>query len=89
MGDFEVLYKLLVIGNSGVGKTSLLMRYVEDKFASNLLNTVGKEMHFACIRLFASRAAQLSLIMQVASLRDGTFTFFRDRAKHSLFQNEK
>lgn len=33
--------KYLVIGDSGVGKTSLLMRYCEDVFHTDLLSTVG------------------------------------------------
>lgn len=36
-----VTLKYLVIGDSGVGKTSLLMRYCEDVFHSDLLSTVG------------------------------------------------
>ena len=34
-------YKYLVIGDSGVGKTCILMRYCEDSFQSDLLSTVG------------------------------------------------
>ncbi|XP_065180666.1 ras-related protein Rab-13-like [Sycon ciliatum] len=38
---FEVLYKILVIGNSGVGKTSVMMRYVDQQFKPSMLSTVG------------------------------------------------
>lgn len=33
--------KILLIGNSGVGKSCLLLRFSDDKFQSNLLNTIG------------------------------------------------
>ncbi len=33
--------KYLVVGDSGVGKTSLLMRYCEDSFQSDYLSTIG------------------------------------------------
>ena len=37
----ENSYKILTIGDSGVGKTCLLMRFVENKFFSSHLATVG------------------------------------------------
>lgn len=33
--------KFLIVGDSGVGKTSLLMRYCEDKFNTDFLSTIG------------------------------------------------
>lgn len=33
--------KLLIVGDSGVGKTSLLMRYCEGKFHTDFLSTIG------------------------------------------------
>ncbi len=34
--------KLLTVGESGVGKTCILIRYCEDKFIKNHLTTIGK-----------------------------------------------
>lgn len=39
--DFDYLVKLLIIGDSGVGKTCLLMRYCENLFTNNHLTTIG------------------------------------------------
>ena len=39
---FDSIYKMLVIGDSSVGKTTLLTRFVEDKYHSNFMSTVGK-----------------------------------------------
>lgn len=33
--------KYLVIGDSGVGKTSMLVRYCEDTFQTDYLSTIG------------------------------------------------
>ncbi len=37
----ENLVKIIVIGDSGVGKTSLLYQYSENKFSVNTMSTVG------------------------------------------------
>ena len=37
----EILAKVLVIGNSGVGKTSLCRRYISDRFEQAHKPTVG------------------------------------------------
>ena len=39
--DFDHMFKILIIGNTAVGKTSLLLRYTEDSFTSAFVNTVG------------------------------------------------
>jgi GTPase SAR1 family protein len=33
--------KILIIGNSGVGKSCMLMRYVENSFTTAFYNTIG------------------------------------------------
>ncbi|CAB1344500.1 unnamed protein product [Coregonus sp. 'balchen'] len=39
--NFDYMFKLLIIGNSSVGKTSLLFRYADDSFTSAFVSTVG------------------------------------------------
>ena len=41
--DNATKVKVLMLGESGVGKTSLLVRFVEDKFNNNFLTTLGVE----------------------------------------------
>ncbi len=35
------MVKILLIGNSGVGKSSILLQYSDKKFAHNYYNTIG------------------------------------------------
>lgn len=35
------MVKVLLIGNSGVGKSSILLQYSDKKFAHNYYNTIG------------------------------------------------
>ena len=39
---YDFLFKLLIIGDSGTGKTCILVRYAEDSFESTFISTIGK-----------------------------------------------
>eukprot|EP01123_Difflugia_compressa_P002324 TRINITY_DN13021_c0_g1_i1.p1 TRINITY_DN13021_c0_g1~~TRINITY_DN13021_c0_g1_i1.p1 ORF type:complete len:202 (+),score=35.50 TRINITY_DN13021_c0_g1_i1:47-652(+) len=39
----KILLKIIVLGESGVGKTSLLVRYVDNKFNINTKSTIGAD----------------------------------------------
>jgi Ras-related protein Rab-1A len=39
--DYDVLKKIIIIGDSGVGKSNILLRYSEGKFVDNYMMTIG------------------------------------------------
>jgi len=39
--QYDHLFKLLLIGDSGVGKTSILFRFAEDSFNPSFISTIG------------------------------------------------
>jgi Ras-related protein Rab-1A len=39
--DYDFLYKLLLIGDSGTGKSSLLMRFADQTFMESYISTIG------------------------------------------------
>lgn len=39
--NYDYLFRLLLVGDSGVGKTCILIRFVEDTFNSSYISTVG------------------------------------------------
>ena len=43
MGDYNFLFKFIVIGDSNVGKSCLMMQFVERKFKSFIDPTIGVE----------------------------------------------
>ncbi|ONM27532.1 ras related protein8B1 [Zea mays] len=40
-GDYDHLIKLLLIGDSGVGKSCLLLRFSDDTFTTSFITTIG------------------------------------------------
>lgn len=62
---YDFLFKLLLIGDSGVGKTCLIIRFADDNFNSTYISTIGKYL-FECGVFFNSVDA-VSLI-QLCSL---------------------
>ena len=39
--NFDYMFKLLIIGDSGVGKSSLLVRFADNTFSGNYITTIG------------------------------------------------
>ena len=48
---FDYLFKLLIIGESGVGKTCILLRFTDDSFTANHLTTIGIDFKIKIIDL--------------------------------------
>ena len=46
-----VLYKLLLIGDSGVGKSSLLLRFSDDSYSESYVCTVGVDFKIKTIEV--------------------------------------
>lgn len=38
---YDAVYKIVLIGDTGVGKSSLLLRFADDDFHQNHISTIG------------------------------------------------
>lgn len=38
---FDYIQKIIIIGDSGVGKSNILLRFTENKFSDNYMMTIG------------------------------------------------
>ena len=49
--QYDDLFKLVIIGNSGVGKSCLLLRFADDTFTENFYSTIGVDFRFKCLEI--------------------------------------
>ncbi|UKJ89845.2 Rab GTPase [Theileria orientalis] len=47
--DYDYLFKLVLIGDSGVGKSCLLLRFADDSFTDSYITTIGVDFRFRTV----------------------------------------
>ena len=47
--NYDDLFKLVIIGDSGVGKSCILLRFADDTFTDNYYSTIGVDFRFKCV----------------------------------------
>ncbi|CAD8067329.1 unnamed protein product [Paramecium primaurelia] len=60
--ECDYLFKVLLIGNSGVGKSCMLMRFSENQFTNHFYNTIGVDFYFKLINLLSNCKQQTYII---------------------------
>ena len=58
----NIEFKIITLGDSGVGKTSIIRRYVDNIYDDNSLSTVGLTFFFKDIKLKNNKTIQLKII---------------------------
>ena len=54
-GSYDYIIKTLIIGDSGVGKTCILLRYCDNKFSFNHVSTVGLDFKSKLVEVDGKR----------------------------------
>ena len=49
--DYDYLFKLLLIGDSGVGKSCLLLRFADDSWSDTYITTIGVDFKIRTLEL--------------------------------------
>lgn len=49
--EYDHLFKFVMVGNSAVGKSSLLLRFADDDFNENYMITIGVDFRFKSLTI--------------------------------------
>jgi Ras-related protein Rab-1A len=58
---YDYIYKILLLGDSAVGKTCFLLRYSDDTFTDNHISTIGLDYRFKIITLENEKIVKLQI----------------------------
>jgi Ras-related protein Rab-1A len=47
----DYLFKIVIVGNQGVGKSSLFLRFCDNNFIENYLTTIGVDFRFRMLEV--------------------------------------
>ncbi|TIA87404.1 hypothetical protein E3P99_03190 [Wallemia hederae] len=81
--DYDYLFKLLLIGDSGVGKSCLLLRFADDTYTSSYISTIGVDFKIRTIEI-DGKTVKLQIWDTAGQERFRTITSSYYRGAHGI-----
>ncbi|AYU79957.1 ras-related protein RAB1A [Leishmania donovani] len=81
--EYDYLFKLLLIGDSGVGKSCLLLRFADDSYTDSYISTIGVDFKIRTLNL-ESKVIKLQIWDTAGQERFRTITSSYYRGAHGI-----
>ena len=81
--EYDYLFKLLLIGDSGVGKSCLLLRFADDTYTESYISTIGVDFKIRSIEL-EGKTVKLQIWDTAVQERFRTITSSYYRGAHGI-----
>ncbi|SMN18567.1 similar to Saccharomyces cerevisiae YFL038C YPT1 Rab family GTPase, involved in the ER-to-Golgi step of the secretory pathway [Maudiozyma saulgeensis] len=81
--EYDYLFKLLLIGNSGVGKSCLLLRFSDDTYSNDYISTIGVDFKIKTVEL-EGKTVKLQIWDTAGQERFRTITSSYYRGSHGI-----
>jgi len=81
--EYDYLFKLLLIGDSGVGKSCLLLRFADDTYTESYISTIGVDFKIRTIEL-ETKTVKLQIWDTAGQERFRTITSSYYRGAHGI-----
>lgn len=81
--EYDFLFKLLLIGDSGVGKSCLLLRFADDSYSESYISTIGVDFKIRTVEL-EGKTVKLQIWDTAGQERFRTITSSYYRGAHGI-----
>ena len=81
--EYDYLFKLLIIGDSGVGKSCLLLRFAEGTYTDSYISTIGVDFKIHTVNL-DGKVVKLQIWDTAGQERFRTITSSYYRGAHGI-----